>query len=119
MSETAPKCAFAFDFEPSELPVPIGSVPIACYFFDQALLAYAKQEDVRQVVVKPLIAHRAKWLGLRTGDHHFRRNVALVIGGDIHDLVGDVRERVDKRCPDDLADGSHLAISPNQPLPTP
>src|SRR6266487_4085492 len=107
------------NFEPAKLPVPIGSVPIACYFFDQALLPHTKQEDVRQVVVESLIAHRAEWLGLRTGDHHFRCNIPLAIGGDIHDPVSEVRKRVDKCCPDDLADGSYLTVTPNYALLSP
>src|SRR5260370_4021589 len=90
------------NFESTKLPVPIGSIPITCYFFDQALFAHTKQEDVRQIVVEPLIAHCAKWLGLRTRDHHFSGNILFVIRGDIHDSGGEVRKRVDKRSPDNL-----------------
>src|SRR5713226_7498443 len=107
------------DFESTKLPVPIGSVPIACYFFDQALPSNTKQENVRQIVVESLIAHGAEWLSLRTRDHHFCCNVSFVIEGDVHDLVGEVRKRVDKCRPDDLADSSYLAVTPNHPLLTP
>src|SRR5207237_1524187 len=114
-----PVCRPLVHLEPAELALPVGRVPIGDYFLDQTLLADAKQEDVRQIVVETLATHQAKWFGLGARDHHLGRNVPLVIGSDINDPVGNIGERVDEGRPDNLADGAHLAVTPNDPLPAP
>src|ERR1700730_1977006 len=97
-----PVCRPSAHLEPAELALPVGCVPIGGYFLDQAFLAYTKQEDVRQIVMEALAAHHAKWFGLSAGDQHLGRDVALVIGSDVDDLVGNIGERVDEGRPDDL-----------------
>src|SRR5205085_2782082 len=106
-------------FEPAKLALPVGCIPIGGYFLDQAFLPNTKQEDMRQLVVESLVANRAEWFGLRTGNHHLNRNVPLVIRGDRCDLVRQVGKRVDECRPDGLADGADLAVAPDDPLPAP
>src|SRR2546430_4984230 len=105
--------------EPAKLALPVGCIPIACYSLDQAFLPDTKQKDMRQVVVESLVANRAEWFGLRTGDDYLDRNVPLVIRGDGRDLVAQVGKRVDECPPDDLADGADLAVAANDPLLAP
>src|SRR5260221_102880 len=105
--------------EPAKLALPVGRIPIGGYFLDQAFLPDTKQKDMRQVVVESLVANRAEWFGLRTGDDYLDRNVPLVIRGDIRDLVVQVGKRVDECPPDDLADGADLAVASNDPLLAP
>src|SRR5256714_13062972 len=102
--------------EPAKLALPVGCIPIGCYFLDQAFLPDTKQKDMRQVVVESLVANRAEWVGLRTGDDYLDRNVPLVIRGDRRDLVGQGGKRVDERPPDDLADGADLAVTQTDPF---
>src|SRR5260221_7877343 len=71
--------------DPAKLALPVGRIPIGGYLLDKAFLSDTKQKDIWQGVVESLVANRAEWFGLRTGEDYFDRNVALVIRGDIPD----------------------------------
>src|SRR2546421_319795 len=66
-------CRRLVHLEPAKLALPVGCIPIGSYFLDQAFLPDTKQKDMRQVVVESLVANRAEWFGLRTGDDYFDR----------------------------------------------
>src|ERR1700692_555305 len=62
----------------SELEIEARIVPVAGDARDQATLIRLQQERVRQIVVPALAADLEKILLLRSADHNFGRDVALI-----------------------------------------